>query len=120
MNNERHVMLTMKANKFTYQKNALDRATQINDFVNDTGGGGTINPSQILLSRELPTSDSKGAMGAYPNKHSLGGIALHELLYHISPLGISEDGHPEIMRNYYNLWTGGKISRNHHRGTFNW
>jgi len=117
MDDKRNVALIFKKNNFKYQKNSLDRVTTINDFINDTGGGWTINSSQILISGTLPQY-KQGEIN--PNKHYLGGIILHELLYHISPLGDFQEEHPEKMRKEYNLWNGRKTSKGHGSGYYNW
>ena len=78
----------------------LPSGVNVKNFVKDLGGGYTYSPYQIYLSDGLSNykPDTK-------SEHTLGGVALHELLYHIHSLGAQEKN-PNTMRNYYNLKTG--------------
>jgi len=71
-------------------------------FYNARGGGHTENSGLILLSDKLGSTSWD-----YPEKAqwSLGAVAMHELLYHIHPLGSIEQD-PTDMRGYYNLKLG--------------
>jgi len=81
---------------------------EVNGILEDYGGGYTKQSNYVILSNKL--SPSNGSNNR--SKWTIGGVALHELLYHIHPQGQSE-GSPNQMRRYYNMRTG----RNHGAGS---
>jgi len=74
----------------------------------DFGGGSTDSRNRISLSNALYTYGSKGS-----GRWTVAGVALHELLFHISPNKSLDEG-ANVLRRYYNLKTG----RDHNRGRF--
>jgi RHS repeat-associated protein len=84
----------------------LNRGREINDFVKDLGGGFTASSTQIYLSDGLSKFGEKGTTGKFAYTHTVGGVALHEMLYHVHKLGKTESGQPNKMRDHYNLAPG--------------
>lgn len=72
-----------------------------NGILSDYGGGYTKQHNWVIISNKLPLSGTNKG-----RQWTLGGLVLHELLYHVSPSGLQEGGDPNQMRNYYNLKTG--------------
>jgi len=74
-------------------------------FLIDKAGGNTESSSLILLSDKLSTTS-----WSYPEKTrwSLGGIVLHELIYHIHSTGLDEGEGANDLRIFYDLRLGGK------------
>jgi RHS repeat-associated protein len=77
----------------------------IGGLLEDYGGGFTVSPEMVILSNKL--TETLQGNNAVKNNYqwTLGGVALHEFLYHVSPLG-KQEGDPNIMRTYYNQKTG--------------
>ena len=73
-----------------------------NGLLGDYGGGFTLNSRKVILSNKLPLTNAKNQR----NTWTLGGVALHELLYHIHTVGKTEGGNPNIMRNHFQIKTG--------------
>ena len=67
-------------------------------FLRNFGGGFTENSRRVLLSDALSTTSTTSDASNLTN-WTIGGVALHELLYHIHPLGRTESS--SAMRNYY-------------------
>jgi hypothetical protein len=74
--------------------------------LSDFGGGSTDTKNRISLSNALSIYNSSNS-----SKWTIGGVALHELLYHISPNTDLKEG-ANTMRVFYNIKTG----KNHNRG----
>ena len=72
-------------------------------FLFDKAGGNTENSRLILLSDKLSITS-----WSYPEKTnwSLGGIVLHELIYHIHSTGLTEEAND--LRSHYDLKMGGR------------
>ncbi len=68
------------------------------------GGGFTTSSSSIILSDKLSKTKVGDDFGNMVN-WTLGGVGLHELLFHIHPQG-SKEGDPNMLREYYNQRTG--------------
>ena len=94
----------------------LSRGRKINDFIEELGGGMTQGRT-VYVSEDLPTySKENGTQGKFARNHCLGGIVMHELLYHLHDVGAedaaeSREG-PKIMQSHYLL----KRSREHSAG----
>jgi len=82
-------------------------------------GGGYVNGKTIYLSTELfKYGIDKFTTGKFANKWTMGGVFLHEGIYHLHDLGRKEEGRattqywntefkgPNIMRARYNSLTG--------------
>ncbi len=56
-------------------------------------GGRVLSESAFELSYLLPLDGEQGTVGfaSNPPNHSLGGVALHEMLYHLHPQGVLDD-----------------------------
>ena len=96
------------------EKPTLSRERKVNDFVKDLGGGST-EGKYVYLSDALPTYAS---LENKKTEHCLGGITLHEILYHLHKVGVQDDkavstGGSELMQMHYGL----KISRPHGSGS---
>ena len=98
----------------------LQRGESGNDYkwytIHGWGGGEVTYYPKVRLSTKL--LDTK--VGERPSKHdyTIGGVFLHEYLYHLHPLGSREDGSPQRMRNYYNIATNNHgLSGNHGAGS---
>ena len=95
----------------------LSRGRKINDFIKDLGGGLT-SGNNVYISEDLPTySSENGTKGKYAKKHCLGGIVMHELLYHLHRVGVidAKEGKEQgasLMQQHYSL----KNSRSHGPG----
>ena len=92
------------------------RGRKVHDFINELGGGQT-KGKMVYISEDLPTSSKENyTMGKFPKKHSLGGVVMHELLYHLHDIGTEDEADyregPKIMQRYYML----KRSRVHPAG----
>jgi hypothetical protein len=74
--------------------------------LSDFGGGSTDSKNRISLSNALSIYSSSNS-----SKWTIGGVTLHELLFHISPNKNLNEG-ANIMRRFYNIKTG----RDHGRG----
>ena len=69
-------------------------------------GGYTVSNKRIILSDKLSKSGlRKDGLRYQKAKWTTGALALHELLFHISPLGQKE--HVNVMRRYYNFRRAG-------------
>ena len=80
-------------------------------LLGDYGGGRVFATNNFVLSDALPETK----VGVKFQGWTLGHVALHELLYHVSPLGSSDkhEGSPNILRDYY----GGRSGKSHPSGT---
>jgi len=74
--------------------------------LSDFGGGSTDSKNRISLSNALSIYSSTNS-----HKWTIGGVALHELLFHISPNKSLNEG-ANILREYYKIKTG----TDHERG----
>lgn len=83
-------------------------------FLKGYGGGYITSPTSFILSDKLSSYGDKGTTGKFPSKWTLGGVFLHEALYHLHEQGqteskaITNDGSsgPNIMRKHYSSKTG--------------
>ena len=95
--------------------NSLGR--KIDDFIEDLGGG-KMQGRTMYISEDLPTfSEENKTRGKFAKKHCLGGIVLHELLYHCHTVGRTDEKEsplegPKVMQTYYSL----KRSQSHGTG----
>jgi hypothetical protein len=76
-------------------------------FLSDYRGGITLGTNHVNLSVKLKYYDNAGA-----SEHTLGGVFLHEVLFHIHPNG-AKDKDSSTLRKFYNL----KLGRNTHLGS---
>ena len=85
-----------------------DLTTTPNGFFKDYGGGMCLNESRVILSDALPIDKTVMKNGQGDHITSLAGVFLHEVLYHIHPLGetVGQNGNPNKMRDYYGLSHG--------------
>ncbi len=74
--------------------------------LSDFGGGSTDSKNRISLSNALSIYSSSNS-----SQWTIGGVALHELLFHISPNKNLNEG-ANVLRSYYNIKTG----KDHGRG----
>ena len=85
----------------------LSRGRKVKDFIRDLGGG-MIDRKTVYISEKLPTySKDNGTQGKFAKNHCLGGIVMHELLYHLHNVGetdiYSSKETPTIMQSYYKI-----------------
>ena len=86
----------------------LSRGRKINDFIKELGGG-QLQGQVIYLSENLPNySRENGTQGKFAKKHCLGGIFMHELLYHAHTVGLTDKAASMLngsgeMQHYYLL-----------------
>ena len=73
-------------------------------LLEDRGGGNTVEWNYVVISNKLKQS-TQANRGSW----TVGGVVLHELLYHVHPLGKSEGGNPNTMRRFYGLRANGGI-----------
>ena len=73
------------------------------DMIYNIGGGDTGHFPEVRLSSKLLDTP----IGAQPSTqdYTIGGMYLHELLYHLSYIGILDKDQPQKMRDYYNIAT---------------
>ena len=67
-----------------------------------------IDRKTVYISEKLPTySKDNGTQGKFAKNHCLGGIVMHELLYHLHNVGetdiYSSKETPTIMQSYYKI-----------------
>jgi hypothetical protein len=86
----------------SYNKLVRKGKPHMTGLMDDFGGGRTLLPVSIILSYSL----SKFKKG-YKGEHTLGGVFLHELLWHIHPSRYATKGFEPVdsntMRDLYNL-----------------
>jgi RHS repeat-associated protein len=70
----------------------------------DWGGGATKSSNSIVISDALPETSTSNVRQNKAN-WTIGGVVMHELLYHIHPEGKNENSVNDL-RNYYNQRTG--------------
>lgn len=77
-------------------------------FLKGYGGGLVTSSTSFELSDNLSKYGDKGTKGKFAYKWSLGGVFLHENLYHLHTLGSKEQFKEGAngMRKYYNSKTG--------------
>jgi len=99
MQTSQNIVVDIIADNGTQYKQSV--RTSKNGLLKDYGGGFTVESNYLILSNQLKQSTPS-------NKFSwtLGGVALHELLYHVHPSGKDEGGNPNTMRSYYGLRNG--------------
>jgi RHS repeat-associated protein len=99
-----HDLISMKGD--VYLDIVQDRGSgkvpfEIDGILKDYGGGFTKQSNWIILSNKLSPSDGSNKR----TKWTIGGVAMHELLYHVHPQGQTESS-PNNMRTFYNMRTG--------------
>ena len=100
---ETTVMLDIIPDNGSEYKNNIKGQASPTGFYDGHGGGFTVHSRYIILSDKLKESTSENK-----SKWTLGGVALHELLYHVSTSGMDQGGNPNKMRKHYGLKTGRK------------
>ncbi len=88
-------------------------------FIREVGGGdmgaygsgnGPVKLSNQLLDTEI---------GSQPSSfdYTIGGMFMHEFIYHLHPLGREENRRPQLMRSYFNIATNNNtLSTDHPAG----
>ena len=94
----------------------LSRGRKVKDFIRDLGGG-MIDGKIVYISEKLPTYSKENlTKGKFAKNHCLGGIVMHELLYHLHNVGktdfYSSEETPTIMQSHYKI----KRSNEHQAG----
>ncbi|MCQ2086430.1 MAG: RHS repeat-associated core domain-containing protein, partial [archaeon] len=86
----------------------LSRGRKVHDFVNELGGG-QFKGQYIYLSKSLSNySKENSTAGKFAKKHCLGGVFMHELLFHAHIVGLDDmrenkQSPSSEMQNFYLL-----------------
>ena len=96
---------------------ALSRGRKVNSVINDLGGGYT-KGNNIFISENLSEYSTENmTKGKFAKRPCIGGIVMHEILYHLHSVGVRDAKENTIngaapMQQYYLL----KISKSHGPG----
>ncbi len=112
INTKADITVDIIADKGVLARQTAGRAGFRNGLLDDLGGGHAVHSGYVVLS-DLLSNTQVG--GNNTHKWTLGHVALHELLYHVHPLGNYEEDTVDganTMRIYY----GGRSGGSHNSG----
>ena len=84
-------------------------------MISKIGGGDTGHFPEVRLSSKL--LDTPIRTQPSTTDYTIGGVYLHEFLYHLSYIGITDNDQPQKMRTHYNIATNNNyLSTKHGSG----